>query len=399
MVISKSMENLVANSSETRKLFEEGKEMAAVVGQENVYDFSLGNPSVEPPQIVKDSIIRILDQREPNFVHGYMNNSGYEEVRDAVAESLNKRFGTDFVRENIIMTVGAAGGLNCVMRSLLNPGDEVICFAPFFSEYRSYVTNFGGTTVVIPADTKTFQLNLDVLDDYITEKTKAVIVNNPNNPSGAVYSAQTLKKLDEILLKAQERIGHPIYVVSDEPYRELVYDGATVPFMTKYVKNSIVCYSFSKSLSLPGERIGYLAIPKQIDAYEELQAALVVANRCLGYVNAPSLFQLVVKECLDTKPDVAAYDRNRILLYNSLTDLGFECVKPQGAFYLFVKSPVEDEHAFVTEGKKLHLIMVSASSFGCPGYVRLAYCVSYEMIQRSLPAFKKLAGVYKEQLS
>lgn len=394
MVISKNMENLVANSSVIRRLFEEGVELAAVVGKENVYDYSLGNPSVAPPAVVKQAIYNILDSKDPNFIHGYMNNSGYEEVRDAVAESLNKRFDTDFARESIIMTAGAAGALNCILRVLLNYKDEVICFAPFFGEYRSYISNFGGETVVVPADTKTFQLNLDVLDDYITEKTKAIIVNNPNNPSGAVYSAQTLDKLQEILAKAEERIGHPIYVISDEPYRELVYDGALVPFMTKHVKNCLVCYSFSKSLSLPGERIGYLAIPGQIDAYEEMQSALVVANRCLGFINAPSLFQLVAQQCLYEETDVETYDKNRKLLYNSLTEMGFECVKPQGAFYLFLKSPTEDEKIFVKEAKKHNLILVSATTFGCPGYVRLAYCVPYDMIERSLPAFKALAKTY-----
>lgn len=394
MVISKNMENLVANSSVIRRLFEEGVELAAVVGKENVYDYSLGNPSVAPPAIIKQAIYNILDTKDPNFIHGYMNNSGYEEVRDAVAESLNKRFGTDFIRESIIMTAGAAGALNCILRVLLNYKDEVICFAPFFGEYRSYISNFGGETVVVPADTKTFQLNLDVLDDYITEKTKAIIVNNPNNPSGAVYSAETLDRLQVILEKAEARIGHPIYVISDEPYRELVYDGAKVPFMTKHVKNCLVCYSFSKSLSLPGERIGYLAIPKQIDAYEEMQSALVVANRCLGFINAPSLFQLVAQQCLYEETDIETYDKNRQLLYNSLTEMGFECVKPQGAFYLFLKSPTADEKEFVREAKKHNLILVSATTFGCPGYVRLAYCVPYDMIERSLPAFKAVAQTY-----
>lgn len=394
MVISKNMENLVANSSVIRRLFEEGVELAAVVGKENVYDFSLGNPSVAPPAVVKEAIYDILENNDPNFIHGYMNNSGYEEVRDAVAESLNKRFDTNFIRENIIMTAGAAGGLNCVLRTLLNYRDEVICFAPFFGEYRSYISNFGGDTVVVPADTETFQLNLDVVDAYINEKTKCMIINNPNNPSGAVYSAETLDRLQRILEKAEKRIGHPIYVISDEPYRELVYDGVQVPFMTKHIKNCIVCYSFSKSLSLPGERIGYLAIPNQIDEYKEMQSALVVANRCLGYINAPSMFQLVAKKCLYEKTDVEAYDRNRMLLYNGLTKLGFECVKPQGAFYLFVKSPTADEKAFVQEAKKQNIILVSATTFGCPGYVRLAYCVPYDMIERSLPAFERLAKQY-----
>lgn len=394
MVISKNMENLVANSSVIRRLFEEGVELAAVVGKENVYDFSLGNPSVPPPDAVKQSIYDIIGTNDANFIHGYMNNSGYEQVRDTVADSLNRRFEANFDRNDIIMTAGAAGGLNCILRTLLNYKDEVICFAPFFGEYRSYISNFGGETVVVPADTKTFQLNVEAFEPLINEKTRAVIINNPNNPSGVVYSSETLDKLQEILLRAEQRIGHPIYVVSDEPYRELVYDGITVPFMPKHIKNCLVAYSWSKSLSLPGERIGYLAIPKQIDAYDELQSALVVANRCLGYINAPSLFQLVAARCLDERTDIEAYDKNRQLIYNSLVEMGFECVKPEGAFYLFVKSPVEDEREFIAEAKKQNIIVTPATTFGCPGYVRIAYCVSYDMIERSLPAFKRVAKIY-----
>jgi len=388
------MENLVANSSVIRRLFEEGVELAAVVGKENVYDFSLGNPSVPPPKAVGEAIIDIIETDNPNFIHGYMNNSGYEQVRDTVAESLNRRFDSTFDRNDIIMTAGAAGGLNCVLRTLLNYKDEVICFAPFFGEYRSYISNFGGETVVVPADTQTFQLNTEAFERLITDKTRAVIINNPNNPSGVVYSSETLDKLQKILSQAEKRIGHPIYVISDEPYRELVYDGEMVPFMPKHIKNCLIAYSWSKSLSLPGERIGYLAIPKQIDAYEELQSALVVANRCLGYINAPSLFQLVARRCLDEQTDIEAYDKNRTLIYNSLVAMGFECVKPQGAFYLFVKSPVEDEKEFVAEAKKQNIILTPATTFGCPGYVRIAYCVSYDMIERSLPAFKRVAEVY-----
>lgn len=394
MVISKNMENLVANSSVIRRLFEEGVELAEVVGKENVYDFSLGNPSVPAPAAVKKAIYDILENEDSNYVHGYMNNSGYEAVRDAVAASLNSRFGASFSRPNIIMTAGAAGGLNCILRVLLNYKDEVICFAPFFGEYRSYISNYGGETVVVPADTEYFQLNLEEFDHFVTERTKAVIINNPNNPSGAIYSAETLSKLQKLLEKAEKRIGHPIYVICDEPYRELAYDGKEVPYMPAYIKNCIVCYSFSKTLSLPGERIGYMAIPSEIDAYEEMQSALVVANRCLGYINAPSLFQLVAARCLDERADVAAYDKNRRLLYNSLTEMGFECIKPEGAFYLFMKAPTYPEQEFVQQAKKHNIILVSATTFGCPGYVRLAYCVPYDMIERSLPAFKALAADY-----
>lgn len=393
-MIAKSMESMVANSSAIRALFEEGKAMAAKMGAENVFDFSLGNPSVPAPLKVKEAIYDILENTDSNYIHGYMNNAGFEEVRSAVADHLNARFSTDFSQEDILMTVGAAGGLNVVCRTMLNPGDEVVCFAPFFGEYTNYAANYGGKVVAIPADTDTFQLNLDALDDKINERTKLLIVNNPNNPTGVIYSEETLDRLQAILEKAEKRVGHPIYVVSDEPYRELIYDGNKVPFLTKHIKNSIVGYSFSKSLSLPGERIGYLAVPKALDDYSSVIDAFTVANRVLGFVNAPSLQQLVIKECLDEKTDVEAYDVNRKLLYENLTRLGFECVKPQGAFYMFVKSPVSDEMDFVKEGKKLALLMVSAKSFGCPGYVRLAYCVSKDMIERSLPSFEKLAKIY-----
>ena len=391
MVISENMADLVKNSSAIRALFEEGKAMAKVVGAQNVYDFSLGNPSVPAPEKIKEAVFEVLDSEDSLFVHGYMSNAGYEQVRQAVADDLNEKYGASYEMEDILMTVGAAGGLNCVLRTLLNEGDEVVCFAPFFGEYRSYTSNFKGRLVAVPADTSSFQLNLSALPKLLNERTKAVIINNPNNPSGVIYSSETLATLQKILGEAEARIGHPIYVISDEPYRELAYDGYSVPFMPAIIKNCIICYSFSKSLSLPGERIGYLALSKNIDAYDELAPALVVANRCLGFVNAPSLMQLAVAKCLKEKTDVAAYDRNRCLLYDALTKLGFECVKPQGAFYLFVKSPVPDESVFVEKAKKHHLLLVGATGFGCPGYVRIAYCVSYEMIHRSLPAFEALA--------
>ena len=393
-MISKSMEQLVKGNSVIRALFEEGKEMAREVGAQNVYDFSLGNPSVPAPESVRETMKAILDKQNSLYVHGYMSNAGYEEVRAAVANSLNERFGTDFEWKGILMTVGAAGGLNVVLRTLLDPGDEVICFAPFFGEYTNYVRNYHGNLIVIPPNPPSFQPNLDMLDEKITERTKALIINTPNNPTGVVYSKETLERLQVILEKAEKRIGHSIYVISDEPYRELVYDGVIVPFMTKYIRNCIIGYSFSKSLSLPGERIGYLAVPKDIDDYEGLLTGLAIANRVLGFVNAPSLQQLMIKECLNEQTDVAVYDRNRKFLYQSLNDMGFECVRPEGAFYLFMKSPVEDEKAFVAEAKKHHLLLVPAASFGCPGYVRIAYCVSYDMIERSMPAFKALAETY-----
>ncbi|WP_033152728.1 pyridoxal phosphate-dependent aminotransferase [Pseudobutyrivibrio ruminis] len=391
MVISKNMEALVAGSSTIRKLFEEGLQLAAEVGAENVYDFSLGNPAAPVPEKVTQSIKDILAENPDAYVHGYMKNAGFDEVRSNVANNLNKKFDMGYGPEDIVMTVGAAGAMNCVFRALLGYEDEVIAFAPYFGEYRSYVANYGGILKVVPAKLDDFDLNLDELDALINEKTKCVIVNNPNNPSGKVYPAATLQKLADILEKAEKRVGHPIYVIADEPYRELVYDGDEVPYIPSIIKNSIYMYSFSKTLSLPGERIGYMALSKRMDYYEEMIGAMVVANRCLGYINAPSLFQLVVSRCLDVDVDLDFYDKNRKLLYGKLTDLGFEVVKPQGAFYLLVKSPYENEEEFVKAAKKNHIILVSTKTFGCPGYVRIAYCVDYKMIERSLPAFEQLA--------
>ncbi len=391
MVISKNMENLVAGSSVIRKLFEEGIQMAAEVGAENVYDFSLGNPAAPVPEKVTQAIKDILDENPDAYVHGYMKNAGFDEVRTNVAEFLNKKHGTNYDADDVVMTVGAAGAMNCVFRALLGSGDEVIAFAPYFGEYRSYASNYGGNLVVVPAKLDDFDLNLDELDNYITEKTKCIIINNPNNPSGKLYPAETIQRLADILGQAEKRIGHPIYVLADEPYRELVYDGEEVPYIPSIIKNSIYIYSFSKTLSLPGERIGYMALSKEMDYYDEIIGAVVVANRCLGYVNAPSLFQLVVSRCLDVEVDLDFYDRNRKVLYKKLTDLGFEVVKPQGAFYLLVKSPFADEAEFVEMAKKRHIIFASTKTFGCPGYVRIAYCVDYDMINRSLGAFEQLA--------
>jgi aspartate aminotransferase len=396
MVISKRMAPLVEGSSAIRKLFEEGKALAKVVGKENVYDYSLGNPSVPAPEAVKASIIRNLEEKDPLYLHGYMSNSGYDEVRQAVADNLNRRFGSEYKGEDIIMTVGAASGINDILNLFLDPDDEVVAFAPFFGEYRNYTAMAGGVLKVVPADTETFQINIDALDAVITERTRLVIVNNPNNPTGVIYSGETLDRLQAALARAEERIGHPIYVISDEPYRELVYDGNVLPFMPDHIRNCLIVYSFSKSLSLPGERIGYVAVSPGMEAYEEVLAGLVVTNR-IGSVNAPSLMQLVIMDCLEEKPRLEIYDSNRRMLYDKLTALGFECLKPQGAFYLFVKSPIEDYKAFIEEGKKEHILMVDASGFGCPGYVRLAYCVSPEMIRRSFPAFERLAEKMKER--
>ncbi|MGN1187751.1 MAG: pyridoxal phosphate-dependent aminotransferase, partial [Lachnospiraceae bacterium] len=300
-------------------------------------------------------------------------------------------FGTAFGAENIIMTVGAAGGLNVIFKSLLNPGDEVIAFAPYFGEYRAYVGNYDGKLVEVAPDLATFQPDMKAFEAAITPKTKAVIVNNPNNPSGVVYSEETVKKLAAIMNGKQKEYGTEIYLISDEPYRELVYDGVQVPFLTKYYDNTVVGYSFSKSLSLPGERIGYLVIPDEVVDAKMLQAAAGVATRILGFVNAPTLMQRVAARCLDAEVNVAAYDKNRQALYNGLTKLGFECIKPQGAFYLWVKAPSNNEMELVNAAKKHNILLVPGSSFACPGYVRIAYCVSYETIMNSMPGFAQVA--------
>lgn len=394
-MIAEKMKNMVANSSAIRAMFEEGNRLAQIYGAENVYDFSLGNPNVAAPEAVKKAILELLDENDPVVLHGYTNsNSGYADVRETVAQSLNERFDTNFEGKNIVMSVGAAGGLNVILKTLLNPGDEVIAFAPYFGEYRSYTNNYDGVLVEVSPNTVDFQPKLDEFKQKITPKTKAVIVNTPNNPTGVVYSEDTIKKLAAVMEEKQKEYGTDIYLISDEPYRELVYDGAEVPYLTKYYANTIVGYSYSKSLSLPGERIGYLVIPDEVKDSEDVLAAANVATRILGFVNAPTLQQKVVAKCINEKTDISFYNRNRETLYNGLRECGFECIKPEGAFYLFVKSPIADEKEFCAAAKKYHLLLVPGSSFACPGYVRLAYCVAYETIVNSLPKFRELAGEY-----
>ena len=396
-MISERMVDYVKGSSVIRAMFEEGKKLAKQYGAENVYDFSLGNPNVAAPAAVNEAIKEVLDTEESTFVHGYMNNSGYEDVRQIIADSINRRFETHFNQSNIVMTVGAAGGLNVILKTLLNPGDEVIAFAPYFGEYRSYTANYDGKLVVVSADTEKFQLNLQELEEKISEKTKAVIINNPNNPTGVVYSEDTIKNLAAVLNKKQEELGTDIYLISDEPYRELVYDGAEVVYLTKYYDNTIVGYSYSKSLSLPGERIGYLVLPDELSDAESIKSAANVATRILGYVNAPSLMQRVIAKCVDVEVNVEPYNKNRELLYKSLMEYGYECIKPEGAFYMFVKTP-GDEKEFVNAAKSKNILVVPGSSFACPGYVRIAYCVSYDTVKGSLNGFKELAkefGIFK----
>lgn len=393
-MISDQMLKLVNGSSAIRAMFEEGKKLAAIYGAENVYDYSLGNPSVEPPLEVKKAIYHILETEEPNLIHGYPNNSGFEDVRQAVAEHLNKKFGTAFSFENIVMTNGAAAALNIIFKCILNPGDEIITFAPFFTEYKNYAANYNATLTVVPANLETFEVNFDEFEKLITPRTRGVLINTPNNPSGVVYSEETIKKIAAVMEKKQAEFGTDIYLISDEPYRELVYENVEVPYVSKYYKNTFVAYSFSKSLSLPGERIGYLVANSEMADFEKMMYALNVANRVCGFVNANSLFERVVPYCLDCKVDIEIYNRNRIDLYNKLTELGFKCVKPVGAFYMFPETPIDDDVAFCNAAKEFNLLLVPGSGFGCKGHMRLSYCVSHDTIINSFPAFEKLAAKF-----
>ncbi len=393
-MISEKMKALTGNNSAIRAMFEEGSRLKAIYGPDKVYDFSLGNPNLPAPPEVKEAIIDIINNEDTVLVHGYMNNAGFPEVREAIASSLNRRFDTSFTENNIIMTVGAASGLNVALKVLLNPEDEVITFAPYFVEYGSYVRNYDGKLVVVSPDTETFQPNLQELEEKITERTRAVIINSPHNPTGVVYSEETIIGISDILRRKQKEFNTQIVLISDEPYRELAYDEVFVPYVTKYYENTIVGYSYSKSLSLPGERIGYLVIPDELEDSKTVIMAASIANRVLGSVNAPSLMLRVIGRCVDAKVDLGFYERNMKSLYNGLVGCGFQCIRPQGAFYLWVKSPVEDEKAFCEAAKKYNILMVPGSSFACPGYVRLAYCVAHDTIINSIPAFKKLAEEY-----
>ncbi|MCH4038466.1 MAG: pyridoxal phosphate-dependent aminotransferase [Lachnospiraceae bacterium] len=394
-MISEKMKGFVAGSSAIRAMFEEGKKMASEYGADHVYDFSLGNPNVPAPQAVKDAILDITEHEDPVMLHGYMNNSGYEDVRQTIAEHLNNHFHTSFSAKNILMTVGAAGGLNVILKTLLNPGDEVVTISPYFGEYRSYVGNFDGVLVESPADPETFYPDFADLKKKITAKTKAMIINSPNNPTGVIYPESVIVELAQLLSEKESECGHPIYLISDEPYREIAFDGETVPWITGYYADSIVGSSFSKSLSLPGERIGYLVLPDSLDGAEDILAAANVANRILGFVNAPSLMQRVVARCIDVRSDVDFYLKNRDDLYLALIEDGYTVVHPDGAFYMWVKSPEEDERAFVDRLKKdEHILAVQGRSFGCKGWVRIAYCVAHETIEGALPGFQRVAEAY-----
>lgn len=392
-LVSGKMRPFLENNSAIRAMFEEGLRMQAEVGAENVFDFSLGNPNVPAPEEVDRAIRALLEAEDPVVLHGYMPNAGFSDVRKALSDDLNRRFGTAFSGENLIMTVGAASGLNVLLKTVLDPGDEVIVFKPYFMEYASYVRNYDGVLKEAATDAETFLPDMEAFRAALSEKTKAVIINSPNNPTGVIYGEETLRALSEALSEAEQRFGTNILLLSDEPYRELAYDGAKVPFVTKFYHNAAVCYSFSKSLSLAGERIGYVLIPNELSGSAEVLAAAVIANRILGAVNAPSLMQKTVARVIGTAEVGKAadyYDRNRRFLYEELTKLGFQCVYPAGAFYLWMKTPVE-EAEFLALCKKHYVLVVGGSSFKGPGYVRIAYCVSHEKLKASVRAWRAIA--------
>lgn len=394
-MINQKMYELGTKKSTIRTIFEFGRKRAAEVGEENIYDFSLGNPNVPTPEYVKDAAIDILTNMEPSAVHGYTVAPGNPEVRKALAASVNKRFGTDFTANNFFITAGAAAAITISFKALAEKDDEFITFAPFFPEYRAFVESVGGKLAVVKAQPADWQIDFAAFRQLINEHTKAVIVNSPNNPSGAVYSEATIKELAAILKEKQQEYGHPIFIIADEPYREIAFEGYEVPYIPDYYENTLVCYSYSKSFSLPGERIGYIVVPDAVTDFGKVYGAVAGAARVLTHVNAPSLWQLVIGRCADKPSDISTYVKNGQLLYNGLIEAGFECVKPQGAFYLFPKCLEEDDYAFCERAKKYDLLLVPGTDFGCPGYFRAAYCIKTETIEKSLPLFKKLAAEYK----
>ena len=387
-MVNESMLKLGTNRSCIRELFEYGIRQAAIVGRENVYDYSIGNPSIPAPAEVNDGIVDIVTHIDSLAVHGYTPAPGLPDAREAIAAELNSRYGTALRGANIFFTCGAAPAIIAVSRALNMGGSEFIAIAPYFPEYKPYVESNGGRLVVVPADIPAFQINWEALEASISERTQGIFINTPNNPSGVIYTVETLRRLGELLERKSAELGHRIYIIADEPYRELAYDGASVPFIPTIYPHTIVCYSFSKSLSLPGERIGYVCVPDCAEDSETVFAAVAGAARACGHVCAPALLQRVAARCAAVRPDVRTYDANRTLLYEKLTALGYDCVKPTGAFYMFVKAPGGDSKAFSDAAKKYNLLLVPGDDFGVPSYFRVCTCVSRDMILRSLPAFE-----------
>lgn len=395
-MVSKEMYELGAKRSVIRELFEYGKQQASIVGKENVFDFSIGNPTVPAPTCVKEAMIELLETRKSDEIHGYTSAQGDLEVRKGLADYMNNTYRSELKADNFYMTCGAAASLCITLKALtVNSEDEFVVIAPYFPEYQIFIKSAGAKAVVVQADTKDFQIQMDLLEKAITSHTKGIIVNSPNNPSGVVYSEKTFKGLAELLKKKSKEYGKAIYLISDEPYREIVYDDIQIPYVPSYYENTIICYSYSKSLSLPGERVGYILVPDCVENSKEIYTAVCGAGRSLGYVCAPSLFQKVILKCLGKTSDVALYDANRKLLYDGLSKMGYQCVKPDGAFYLFVKALEEDAVGFSEKAKKFNLLIVPGDDFGCPGYVRISYCVDPEMLKRSFDAFQKLRDLYQ----
>lgn len=397
MVINEEMYGLGSVRSAIRELFEYGKKRAEVVGTENVYDFSIGNPSIPAPQCVNDTIRELVTEYDSVMLHGYTSAQGDVETRKAIADYLNNTYDTSFDADDFYITMGAAASLSLCFHALTSSkDDEFIAIAPYFPEYKVFVNSAGASLRVVKADTEHFQIDFEELESLIGEHTKGVIINSPNNPSGTVYSEETIKKLAKLLEDKEKEYGNPIFIICDEPYREIVYDGVQVPYVTRYYNNTLVCYSYSKSLSLPGERIGFVLVPKEAYESRKLYAAVAGAGRALGYVCAPSLFQKMIARCVGATGDIDAYRENRDILYKGLTDIGYHCFKPDGAFYMFVQALEEDADAFCERAKEQDVLVVSANGFGCPGWVRVSYCVDKDMIKRSMPAFRKIYESYKE---
>ena len=396
MGYNQKMYGLGSKRSIIREIFEYSKTRAAEIGAENVFDFSLGNPSVPAPKEVNDTVRELLATESPVLLHGYTSAQGDAKVRQTIAESINSRFGVDISPNAIYMTCGAAASLSICLKAIIeNEGEEVIAFAPFFTEYRVFIENAGGSIVISKPDPDTLSIDVADFESRITPNTKAIIMNSPNNPSGVVYSEETVKAVCDVLRKKSAEYGHVIYLIADEPYRELVYTGVEVPYLMNYYDNTLVCYSYSKSLSLPGERIGYIAVCPKMEDGQNVYLAICGAGRSLGYVCAPSLFQQVIARCIDAKVDINIYRENRDLLYDNLTSYGYDCVKPDGAFYLFVKALEPSAYAFYEKAKKHEILVVPCDDFGVEGYVRIAYCVDKARVLGALPAFKALAEEYK----